>query len=112
LKASENAQTKAMVSEEFDFSTANEKFEKPAVEQDNTRAGYSKTKSFFDDISCDALDRSKGGAARFDRAAREKQKETDKETFGANAVARPFGGYGHRRYHHNKNRSDSTQKAY
>jgi len=106
-----------MVSEEFDFSVANEKFEKPtsaaAGEEtsSSSRAGYSKTKSFFDDISCDALDKS-GGPGKFDRTARDKQRETDKETFGANAVARPFGGYGHRRYHHNKNGGNNTQKAF
>ena len=124
LKASENPQTKAMVSEEFDFSTANEKFEKdaaPAGTDDAPRGGYSKTKSFFDDISCDALERSEaskeGGAPRFDRAAREKQRETDKETFGAAALERPFGRYGYRRYNNRGGKGGShtggaPQKAY
>ena len=99
LSASENAQTKAMVSEEFDFSSANEKFEKPPeVAKDESRSGYSKVKSFFDDISCDALQRAtnqqQGG---FDSSARDKQREVDRETFGASANTRPF-GYGNRRF--------------
>ena len=124
LKASENPQTKAMVSEEFDFSSANEKFEKdaaPAGTDDAPRGGYSKTKSFFDDISCDALERSEAnketGAPRFDRAAREKQRETDKETFGAAALERPFGRYGYRRYNNRGGKGGNhtggaAQKAY
>jgi protein LSM14 len=109
LKANENAQTKAEVgSEEFDFSSANEKFEKPAEDSKDisvadTRAGYSKTKGFFDDISCDALDRaSNKEAGRMDRTMRDKQRELDKETFGASAMSRPFGYGGHRRYQHGK----------
>ena len=98
LSASENPQTKALVSEEFDFSSANEKFEKPAeVSKDETRSGYSKAKSFFDDISCDALQRASGQQGGFDRAARDKQREVDLDTFGASASTRPF-GYGPRRY--------------
>lgn len=104
LPANENARTKAEVgSEEFDFSIANEKFEKPveiSKEVDDARTGYSKTKGFFDDISCDALDRAVGKDNRFDRSARDKQRELDKETFGASANVRPFGGY--RRFHHGK----------
>jgi protein LSM14 len=115
LKASENAQTKAMVSEEFDFSTANEKFEKDAgttASDDAPRGGYSKAKSFFDDISCDALERGEVAkdqtAPRFDRAARDKQRETDKETFGAAALERPFGRYGYRRYNNRGGKGGSS----
>jgi protein LSM14 len=103
LNANENAQTKAEIgTEEFDFSSANAKFEKPDEQApqvaDSARAGYSKAKGFFDDISCDALERAAGSKeARFDRAARDKQRELDKETFGASANMRPFGG--HRRFH-------------
>lgn len=94
LAANENAQTKAEVGEEFDFSSVAQ-IEKP--DEIESRAGYSKTKSFFDDISCDAVERAKGGM-RFDNAARDKQREVDKETFGAAAAsARPF-HHGHRRY--------------
>jgi protein LSM14 len=99
LTANENAKTKAEIgTEEFDFSSANEKFEKPQEAQsEQSRTGYSKSKGFFDDISCDALDRSAGKETTFDRAARDKQREIDRETFGASANMRPFGG--HRRFH-------------
>ena len=99
LTANENAKTKAEIgSEEFDFSSANEKFEKPQeISADQTRAGYSKSKGFFDDISCDALDRAGAREGGFDRTARDKQREIDRETFGASANMRPFGG--HRRFH-------------
>jgi len=98
LKANENAQTKAEIgTEEFDFSSANEKFKKAPEVAETSRAGYSKTKSFFDDISCDALDRAAGKEDGFDRAGRDKQRELDRETFGASVNMRPFGG--HRRFH-------------
>lgn len=98
LKANENAQTKAEIgTEEFDFSSANEKFEKAPQIEESARSGYAKSKGFFDDISCDALDRAAGKEGGFDRAARDKQRELDRETFGASANMRPFGG--HRRFH-------------
>lgn len=110
LAANENPQTKAEVGEEFDFSAA-ATIEKPAeVQEADSRAGYSKTKSFFDDISCDALERGKG--MKFDQSAREKQREMDKETFGAAAAAaRPF-HHGHRRYNRNGKGSGKAQRAF
>lgn len=105
LTANENAQLKAEIgTDDFDFSSANEKFVKPSepvkdAPGEDTRAGYAKNKSFFDDISCDALDRAAGKeGARFDRSARDKQREMDKETFGASALTRPFGYGGQRRF--------------
>jgi len=88
LAANENAQVKAEVKEDFDFSSSNSKFEKPDKVDGDVRAGYSKTKSFFDDISCDALDRAKD----LDRSnQRDRLRTVDKETFGAAALNRPFG---------------------
>ena len=106
LTANENPLTRAEVgTDEFDFSSANEKFEKPAElakeGAQDTRAGYVKAKSFFDDISCDALDRAAAkDGGRPDRGSRDKQRELDKETFGASALNRPFGYGGHRRFQH------------
>ncbi|KAF4673257.1 Protein LSM14 A, partial [Perkinsus olseni] len=55
--------------------------------------GYDKTKGFFDDISCDALDRRENTMPSFDPTRREKLREADKETFGRMALQRsPFGG--------------------
>ena len=89
LAANENATVKAEVKEDFDFSSANSKFSKPEEPTGVIRAGYSKTKSFFDDISCDALDRAKDASERIQR---DKLRSTDRETFGAAALNRPFGG--------------------
>ena len=89
LAANENATVKAEVKEDFDFSSSNAKFSKPEEAAGVIRAGYSKTKSFFDDISCDALDRAKDASERIQR---DKLRSTDKETFGAAALNRPFGG--------------------
>ncbi|KAF4655533.1 Protein LSM14 A [Perkinsus olseni] len=98
-----NPEAKAEVKEEFDYAGNATKLEKPdesAVSTAGTtvRTGYNKTKGFFDDISCDALDRRERGAqgavdpAIIDQRA--KQRATDKETFGAIAAQRrPFGGY-------------------
>jgi hypothetical protein len=51
--------------------------------------GYDKTKSFFDTISSDAHRKNKD-AEQF-KVDREKQREVDKDTFGATALKRPFG---------------------
>jgi len=90
LAPNENKQVKAEVQAAFDFSGANAKFEKPEEAGEAVvRAGYSKVKSFFDDISCDALDR----ARDFDRSnKRDQLRAVDKETFGAASLNRPFEG--------------------
>ncbi|KAF4674015.1 Protein LSM14 A [Perkinsus chesapeaki] len=98
-----NPEAKAEVKEEFDYAGNASKLEKPdesAVSTAGTtvRSGYNKTKGFFDDISCDALDRKErtttqsGDPGVADQRA--KMRATDKETFGAIAAQRrPFGGY-------------------
>ncbi|KAH0484401.1 MAG: uncharacterized protein KVP18_001856 [Porospora cf. gigantea A] len=45
----------------------------------DVRGGYDGTTSFFDDISCDALERQRRNEVRFDR---ETLRELDTETFG------------------------------
>ncbi|KAF4663262.1 Protein LSM14 A [Perkinsus chesapeaki] len=98
LVPNENPEAKAEVKEEFDLAAAAEKLEKPdesAISTAGTtvRTGYNKTKGFFDDISCDALDRRENTVSSFDPTRREKLREADKETFGAMALQRrPFGG--------------------
>ncbi|EER09580.1 Glycine-rich RNA-binding protein, putative [Perkinsus marinus ATCC 50983] len=98
-----NPEAKAEVKDEFDYAGNASKLEKPdesAVSTAGTtvRSGYSKNKGFFDDISCDALDRrARSNQGPTDPAIldqRAKQRATDKETFGATAAQRrPFGGY-------------------
>jgi protein LSM14 len=109
LDASENPQTKALVSEEFDFTKAAD-FEKPSDIEQEANAGYNKTKSFFDSISCDASQRA-SDMNKFDRAARDKQREVDKETFGVAAVNRPFGFGGPKRHHHNNYRNANNNRG-
>ncbi|KAF4662574.1 Protein LSM14 A [Perkinsus olseni] len=98
LVPNENPEAKAEVKEEFDLAAAAEKLEKPDETTVSTagttvRTGYDKTKGFFDDISCDALDRRENTMPSFDPTRREKLREADKETFGPMALQRrPFGG--------------------
>merc|ERR1719347_2163346 len=56
----------------------------------NEETFYDKQKSFFDSISCEALERSKGKLVRNDWRA---EKRLNKETFGV-AGNRRYGGYG------------------
>ncbi|EER14620.1 conserved hypothetical protein, partial [Perkinsus marinus ATCC 50983] len=108
LVPNENPEAKAEVKEEFDLAASAEKLEKPdesAISTAGTtvRTGYDKTKGFFDDISCDALDRN--GIPSFDPTRREKLREADKETFGSMALQRrPFGGNVRRMRPNNRNR--------
>jgi protein LSM14 len=95
LQPNENAATKAEVKEDFDFSSSNAGFEKSEISTAEVttgpvREGYNKTKSFFDDISCDALDRNSGAPQipRHDPKTREKIRATDRETFGATTINR------------------------
>jgi len=89
LAAQPNNSLKTQVAEEFDFDTANSKFDRsdkatPAEGSDDPK-GYSKETSFFDNISCEALE-SKNGTNR--RVDRDRQRELDTQTFGPMA-ARP-----------------------
>lgn len=79
LEANANAAVKEEVKDEFDFSVGNSKFEK--VAGSDVRGGYNKVKSFFDDISCDALDRRENNTFQRHRAV-------DKETFGVQQTRR------------------------
>jgi len=94
---------KQQLGEAFDMETSNSKFEKPAeMDSANVRQGYDKANSFFDDISCDALDRHGDNARpRFDR---DEMRKMDADTFGESALKqrgrmggrsrRAFGGKG------------------
>ncbi|OII75887.1 hypothetical protein cand_002910 [Cryptosporidium andersoni] len=102
LKPRVNQTLKAELDTEFNFSEQNKKFDKSQplqiqIEQNNVSnqslpvGGYSKTSGFFDSISCETLDpeRTKKKSGQIDaqqRALREKQKQIDKETFGASAL--------------------------
>jgi len=89
LTPSENPDLKKEVAGDFVFEN---KWEKP--EDSSARTGYNKANSFFDDISCDALNRSKSIEQDTVRLNRDKQRQVDKETFGVTALKRPFGRRG------------------
>jgi len=96
LQPEENAAVKRECAEEFDVAGANDKFEKvngtEGVEDKmKPLAGYDKSKSFFDNISCEASER----AADSERVKmdRDKARQFDKETFGdTQRPPRPSGG--------------------
>lgn len=87
----------------FDFDAAATKFAAPGNDAPKYDCGYDKSSSFFDTISSDARKNEVKDGETF-RVDREKQRELDKDTFGATALKRPFGrrgdgrGRGGRRY--------------
>lgn len=95
---------KAELASNFDFSDAGAKFDREHIKGElekqlkgeassvnvTVKAGYDKGASFFDDISCDAIERQHRADVRFDR---EKQREVDTETFGHAAANRVRADY-------------------
>jgi protein LSM14 len=72
--------------EEFDFEKSQKDLDRAELEKD-ARADaiktYSKSNSFFDEISCETLDRiERGDKSALTKEEREKQKDIDTETFG------------------------------
>jgi protein LSM14 len=101
LVPDENA-TAEKVGTDFDFEVVDKKFEVAETEKPKADAGYDKTKSFYDTISSEAHRKETKDADAF-KADRERQREVDKDTFGATALKRPFGrravrGRGGRRF--------------
>jgi hypothetical protein len=82
-----DANTKMQCAEDFDYTSANQKFDKVAnAENLKPLDGYNKVKSFFDNISCQATERT--GEAGRHRADREKVQKADLEAFGATELHR------------------------
>jgi len=92
LIPNESETTKAEVGQNFDFEEANSKLDKPS-DLPTFEVGYNKASSFFDTISSDAKRKEQKEQEDF-RLDREKQREVDKDTFGATALKRPFGRRG------------------
>uniref|UniRef100_A0A8R1HG97 Protein LSM14 homolog n=1 Tax=Caenorhabditis japonica TaxID=281687 RepID=A0A8R1HG97_CAEJA len=107
-----NQREKLKFESDFDFEKANEKFqevltdnlekltieekEQPVAEEQQQEAFYDKKNSFFDNISCESLEKAEGKTGRPDW---KKERETNQETFGHNAVRslnyrRGYGGRG------------------
>jgi protein LSM14 len=90
------------VGTDFNFDEVDKKFEVGADEKPKADVGYDKAKSFYDTISSEAHRKETKDPEAF-KADREKQREVDKDTFGATALKRPFGrravrGRGGRRF--------------
>lgn len=87
LTAQPNTNLKTQVASAFDFEQSNSKFEKEknseveSVKLPSTT--YDKSTSFFDNISCETLNRQHGRDSKIDR---EKQRELDTQTFGPAAA--------------------------
>lgn len=111
LSAQPNQTLKSQLEEAFDFDEASRKFDKSQTDSNPTTEGkenesttpktltaqvvYDKKSSFFDQISCETLDRQSGHDARVDRG---RQRQLDVETFGQSAsVPMRRGGRGYRR---------------
>ncbi|CAB3407670.1 unnamed protein product [Caenorhabditis bovis] len=108
-----NHREKLKFDSDFDFEKANEKFQevlsdnleklkiedevkKEEAEPEEKEVFYDKKSSFFDNISCEALEKAEGKNGRPDW---KKERETNQETFGHNAVRslnyrRGYGGRG------------------
>jgi protein LSM14 len=124
--------------EEFDFETANAEFEKltkdvedlkistggegkkegeaqETKEESESAETYNKTKSFFDSISCEALERQKGNVNRIDRR---QERKLNQETFGVSGFyQRNWRGRGGGRGHmnnrgYNNNRSGNFNRNF
>lgn len=110
-----NAPAKKEFTEEFDFEESNKKLDLAKVaaemieQQEHNvadkvegtetvlpKAAYDKAKDFFDEISCESLERRSAGGQpkRMDREMREKQKQLNLETFGSMSVMDRDRGYG------------------
>jgi len=78
------------VGTDFDLDVA-AKAPEDSTSKEKYDVGYDKTKSFFDTISSDAHRKKENKDAEQFKVDREKQREVDKDTFGATALKRPFG---------------------
>jgi protein LSM14 len=102
LVPDENA-TAEKVGTDFDLDGAAKTFEVAEADKPKADAGYDKAKSFYDTISSEAHRKETNKDSEAFKADRERQREVDKDTFGATALKRPFGrravrGRGGRRF--------------
>lgn len=99
LLPEENSDVKKEYGEDFDYGGSNAKFDKVSTvegvedidEKLKPLSGYDKGKSFFDNISCEATQRT--GEAERQKVDRNKARQYDRETFGdTRRPPRPIGG--------------------
>ncbi|XP_063979988.1 protein LSM14 homolog car-1 isoform X3 [Diachasmimorpha longicaudata] len=75
-------------------------------EEDSDVVHYDKSKSFFDNISCEAVERSKGRSQRTDWRT---ERKLNSETFGVSSTRR--GGFRGRGYYHNRGMSGGMYRG-
>ncbi|CRH01552.1 trailer hitch homolog, putative [Plasmodium relictum] len=108
LESQPNPALKSKFSPDFDFSTNNLKFDKNNILDEKNKdslslnnnlqvGGYDKNASFFDNISCETLDKKQGKDEKVDR---EKLRMLDVDTFGIAAAH-----YRSNMHNRNKNRN-------
>mmetsp|Transcript_94357 Transcript_94357/g.149214 ORF Transcript_94357/g.149214 Transcript_94357/m.149214 type:complete len:383 (+) Transcript_94357:100-1248(+) len=99
LVPEDNAEAKKEFAEEFDYGASNDKFDKVTTSEgvdgleDRLKPlkGYDKSKSFFDEISCEATERANDNDRQ--KVDRDKARQFDRETFGdTRRPPRPTGG--------------------
>ncbi|EUD69551.1 hypothetical protein C922_00415 [Plasmodium inui San Antonio 1] len=117
LESQPNPALKNKFSPDFDFSTNNLKFDKSTILEEKNKdpltlnnniqvGGYDKNSSFFDNISCETLDKQQGKDERVDR---EKLRMLDVDTFGI--AAAHYRTIGHNRNNNrNKMRNNRNNK--
>ncbi|SCO69077.1 trailer hitch homolog, putative [Plasmodium vivax] len=117
LESQPNPALKSKFSPDFDFSTNNLKFDKSTILDEKNKdpltlnnniqvGGYDKNSSFFDNISCETLDKQQGKDERVDR---EKLRMLDVDTFGIAAAHYRTSGH-NRNNNRNKMRNNRNNK--
>jgi len=103
FKPTDTSAAKKTFTSDFDFEQSNKLLDKDAVAEevkkvadtpeDPTKAGTYTKDSFFDEISCETLDRKTGGQrGQLTREMRDAQRAVDVETFGRSSVVPQGGG--------------------
>ncbi|SBS86900.1 trailer hitch homolog, putative [Plasmodium ovale] len=116
LESQPNPALKSKFSPDFDFSTNNLKFDKNNIMDEKNKdtlsinnnlqvGGYDKNSSFFDNISCETLDKQHGKDEKVDR---EKLRMLDVDTFGI--AAAHYRTNMHNRNNRNKGRNGRHNK--
>ncbi|ANQ09489.1 Uncharacterized protein PCOAH_00047440 [Plasmodium coatneyi] len=117
LESQPNPALKSKFSPDFDFSTNNLMFDKSTILDEKNKdplalnnnievGGYDKNSSFFDNISCETLDKQQGKDERVDR---EKLRMLDVDTFGIAAAHYRISGH-NRNNHRNRMRHNRNNK--
>lgn len=119
LESQPNPALKNKFSPDFDFNTNNSKFDKSNILDETKRdslsvnnniqvGGYDKNASFFDNISCETLDKQQGKDEKVDK---EKLRMLDVDTFGIAAAHYRAYLFNNRNKNRNKMRNNRSNKG-